>query len=161
MSNVQRAMVMAAGIFLSVLLISLAVVMFSSAQDMAKQAQSGFTTIQSEIAYKEYSIYDGTTVTGSQVINAIRKFQYVEPFAIQVRTIGNTSGYWYLYNATLSGNTVNIGSKKTNKTVGQDLQDNAFDPKSNNYINPTAKFTSTIYTDVNQVVRAIVFKQQD
>lgn len=159
MSNVQRAMVMAAGIFLSVLLISLAVVMFSSAQDMAKQAQSGFTTIQSEIAYKEYSVYDGTTVTGSQVINAIRKFQYVEPFAIQVRTRGNTSGYWYLYNATLSGNTVNMGSKKSG-TVGSDLQNNAFNPSSNNYINPTAKFTSTIYTDVNQVVRAIVFEQQ-
>lgn len=159
MSNAQKAIVTAVGISLAVLLVSIVLIIFTSAQDVAKQAQSELTTIQSELANKEFSMYDGTTVTGSQVINAIRKYQYAEPFAIQVRTRGNTSGYWYLYSATLSGNTVSIGTKKSG-TVGTDLQNNAFNPSSNNYINPTAKFTSTLYTDVNQVVRAIVFTQQ-
>lgn len=159
MSNAQRAMIMAAGVFLSVALITIAVIIFSSAQEATKRAQNGFTTLQSELEYNQYSIYDGTTVPGSQVINAIRKFQYTEPFAIYVETKGNKSGFWYLYSATISGNTVTIGNKKTN-TVGKELQDNALNEGSTNYVNPTGRFKAQLYTDNNDVIRAIEFIQQ-
>lgn len=74
MSNAQKALVMAAGIFLAIALITLAVVLFTSAQDSTKAAQSNFSNIQTELSQTAFTVYDNTTLSGSQVVNALRKF---------------------------------------------------------------------------------------
>ncbi|EXX87036.1 hypothetical protein BG52_05180, partial [Paenibacillus darwinianus] len=86
MSNAQKALVMAAGIFLAIALITLAVVLFISAQDSTKAAQSSFSNIQTELSQTAFTVYDNTTLSGSQVVNALRKFRDQDQFGIQIVT---------------------------------------------------------------------------
>ncbi|GIQ68921.1 ABC transporter permease [Xylanibacillus composti] len=102
MSNAQKALVMAAGIFLAIALITLAVVLFISAQDSTKAAQSNFSNIQTELSQTAFTVYDNTTLSGSQVVNALRKFSDQEQFGIQIITGKNPTGQWY-------GKVINIG----------------------------------------------------
>jgi sensor domain CHASE-containing protein len=50
MSNAQKVLVMAVGIFLAIALITIAVVMFISAQEATKAAQNNFSNTQTELS---------------------------------------------------------------------------------------------------------------
>ena len=95
MSNAQKALVMAAGIFLAIALITIAVVLFTSAQEATKTAQNNFSSIQTELSQTAFTVYDNTMVSGSQVVNALRKFSDEDQFGIQVTTGKNPAGQWY------------------------------------------------------------------
>lgn len=145
MNNAQRALLVAAGLFLTIALITLVVNLFSSAQEASKQAQNEFTTMQNELAATQFSMYDNAIVTGSQVKAAIRKYINREGFFIQVTTGKNRaageSGLVYGPNGTRNLN-------------------QAEDVTSNHYINPSGKFKGQVIYDQNQVVIGIIFQQQ-
>ncbi len=111
MSNAQKALVMAAGIFLAIALITLAVVLFISAQDSTKAAQSNFSNIQTELSQTAFTVYDNTTLSGSQVVNALRKFSDQDQFGIQIVTGKNPAGQWY-------GKVINTGVPIDSVTYG-------------------------------------------
>lgn len=159
MSNAQKALVMAAGIFLAIALITLAVVLFISAQDSAKTAQNSYSSLTKELSQTAYTVYDGTTLSGSQVVNALRKFHDEDQFGIQVVTGKNPSGQWY-------GKTVNTGVPLDSVTYGtivgvapgkiSQTQDEA----DINFVNPSGKFRAILVLDSSNVIRGIVFRQQ-
>lgn len=163
MNNAQRALLVAAGLFLTIALITLVVNLFGSAQEASKQAQNDFSSMQTELAAQAFDGYDNTTLTGSQVLNAIRKYNNKTSFGIQVVTGKNTSagqtGSWY-------GNTVTIagGAGSTNygnvTTGGSGTLTNATTESSNDYINPSGQFRGSVIRDNNNAIRGIIFTQQ-
>lgn len=160
MGNAQRALIMAAGLFLSIALITIAVVMFISAQDATKTAQTSFSDIQTELAQTAFTVYDGTTVSGSQVVNALRKFQDKGEFGIQVITGKNPTGTWYFktVNITVPVGSPGYGSITTTPATG--TLANAQNEKSDDYVNPSGKFKAEIIKDNSNVIRGIIFTQQ-
>jgi len=159
MSNAQKALVMAAGIFLAIALITLAVVLFISAQDSTKAAQSNFSNIQTELSQTAFTVYDNTTLSGSQVVNALRKFRDQDQFGIQIVTGKNPTGLWYgkIINTSVPLDSVTYGMVE-GAAPGQISQ--TVDEADINYVNPSGKFRANLVLDSSNVIRGIVFRQQ-
>lgn len=159
MNNAQSALKVAAGIFLTIALITIVVLLFVSAQEATKTAQNEFSSIQTELSKASFTVYDNTTVSGSQVINAIRKFYMKEQFGIRVITGKNKDnplqhqGFFYGYDIKEDG-TVNTNNGRN--TAVQLALDESLDM----YVNPSGKFKARLIVDSSNVTRAIVFDQQ-
>ena len=163
MSNAQRALLVAAGLFLTIALITLVVNLFGSAQDASKQAQNEFSAIQTELAEQTFLVYDNTKLSGSQVLNAIRKFKDKDSFGLQVRTGKNVavgySGSWYhKIIDTANPNDPNYGQVLSSYPNGSLA--NATNENDSDYINPSGKFKSSLIRDKSNAIRAIVFFQE-
>lgn len=159
MNNAQSALKVGAGLFLTIALITLVVALFISAQDATKSAQSNFSSIQQELDQTQFTVYDNTTVSGSQVINALRKFQDKGEFGVQVKTGKNTTGAWYFktVDTTSPVGSPGYGSIIGNATTG--TLANALDESKADYVNPSGKFKAQIVKDNNNVIRGILFSQ--
>lgn len=158
MNNASSALKVAAGIFLTIALITIVVILFVSAQEATKTAQNNFSDIQTELSQAAFTVYDDTTVSGSQVTNALRKFMDREEFGIQIRTGKNTSGEWY-------GDMLRISGTLTNEQYGSVIGassaniSNTWNEKLNEYVNPSGKFKAKVIKDNSNVVRGLVFTQ--
>lgn len=163
MSNAQRALLVAAGLFLTIALITLVVNLFGSAQDASKQAQNEFSSIQTELSQQTFLVYDNTTLSGSQVINAIRKFKDKDSFGIQVTTGKNMAsgheGSWYHHYIIVTDNPddPNHGNVGHSSPTGSLMR--ATDERDNDYINPSGKFKAKLIRDKSNAIRAIIFTQ--
>lgn len=162
MNNAQRALVMAAGIFLAIALITIAVIIFGSAQDATKTAQSSFSDLQTELSQTSFAAYDGTTLSGNQVLSAIRKFAGTEEFGIRVQTgkhkQSDFEGVWYNYTANFVGSG-NTGIVDSLDPSADGTLENAMTESHIDYINPSGKFESKLIYDNNNVIRGILFSQ--
>ncbi|OZB95092.1 ABC transporter permease [Paenibacillus sp. XY044] len=160
MNNASSALKVAAGIFLTIALITIVVILFISAQEATKTAQNNFSDIQTELSQASFTVYDGTSISGSQVTNALRKFKDKDQFGILVKTGKNRQGQWY-------GNQLNISTDIANDNYGSvvntqqrigNLTETA-NESSNEYVNPSGKFKASIVKDSSNVVRGLVFEQ--
>lgn len=158
MNNASSALKVAAGIFLTIALITIVVILFVSAQEATKTAQNNFSDIQTELSQASFTVYDDTTVSGSQVTNALRKFKDRGEFGIQIKTGKNSGGQWY-------GDVLRISGPLTNEEYGsvsgRSLADigNTWNEKLNEYVNPSGKFKAKVIKDNSNVVRGIIFTQ--
>ncbi len=158
MNNASSALKVAAGIFLTIALITIVVILFVSAQEATKTAQNNFSDIQTELSQASFTVYDETTISGSQVTNALRKFKDRDEFGIQVKTGKNSLGQWY-------GDVLKINGTLTNEEYGSvsgtSLADigNTWNEKLNEYVNPSGKFKAKVIKDNSNVVRGLVFTQ--
>lgn len=158
MNNASSALKVAAGIFLTIALITIVVILFVSAQEATKTAQNNFSDIQTELSQASFTVYDDTTVSGSQVTNALRKFKDRAEFGIQVKTGKNTAGEWY-------GDMLRITGTLTNEQYGSVIGasganiSNTWNEKLNEYVNPSGKFKAKVIKDNSNVVRGLVFTQ--
>lgn len=138
------------GIFLTIGLITLVVILFAVFQAGAKTGQEKMTGIQQTLSQSEYNNYDNSIMSGSQVLNAVRQYMNQDQFGVRVITgKGGSNTYGNEFNA--NGEIVGTG-KNTDISVAQD-QSNP------NYINPSGKFSSQVVFDGNNVVRGIIFSQ--
>ena len=156
MNNAQSALKVAAGIFLTIALITIVVLLFVSAQEATKTAQNEFSSIQTELSKASFTVYDNTMVSGSQVVNAIRKFYMQDQFGIRVVTGKNKAskadGVYYGYEVLTNG-TISNSKRNENIEIAQmESQDS--------YVNPSGKFKAKVIIDSSNVTRGIVFEQQ-
>lgn len=158
MNNASSALKVAAGIFLTIALITIVVLLFVSAQEATKTAQNNFSDIQRELSQATFTVYDSTTVSGNQVLNALRKYSNKDQFGIQVITGKNTTGAWYNNMINLTVGSPTYGAITTGTATGTIAQ--ASNEASNDYVNPSGRFESQIVYDQNNVVRGITFKQK-
>lgn len=158
MNNASSALKVAAGIFLTIALITIVVILFVSAQEATKTAQNNFSDIQTELSQASFTVYDDTTISGSQVTNALRKFRDRDQFGIQVKTGKNSGGEWYGY-------VLNIGVSESSETYGsvtgpsQADIGNSWNEVLNQYVNPSGKFKASVVKDNSNVVRGLIFTQ--
>ncbi|MDR0270863.1 ABC transporter permease [Paenibacillus sp.] len=159
MNNASSALKVAAGIFLTIALITIVVILFISAQEATKTAQNNFSDIQTELSQASFTVYDGTSISGSQVTNALRKFRDKDQFGILVITGKNKGGQWY-------GNSLHINNladdkygSVTNVNTREGDLGNTMLESSNEYVNPSGKFKASIIKDRSNVVRGLVFEQ--
>ncbi|AWP25199.1 MULTISPECIES: ABC transporter permease [Paenibacillus] len=151
--NPNLALRIAAGIFFTVLLITIVAMLTMSSQDATKQGQSKITTITTQISNTEYNTYNNASMSGSQVLNAVRQYMDQEHFGIQVTTgKGATTFYGNTFNP--NDGTVVGGPKDKNKNIST-----AEDPALDTYVNPSGKYSSRVVRDQNNVIVGLVFQQ--
>nr|WP_145406512.1 ABC transporter permease [Paenibacillus xylanexedens] len=149
----------AAGIFLTIMLITIVVIITISSQDAAKQGQTKMAAITTQLSDTEYQTYSNTVLSGSQVLNAVRQYMNQEQFGIQVITgkqkAINPDSTGTFYGDTFDTVTGQVSSKGKNTILtGAETQ------SRDEYINPSGKFKSSIVRDKNNMIRGIIFIQE-
>ncbi|AWB44856.1 ABC transporter permease [Paenibacillus sp. CAA11] len=157
MNNASSALKVAAGIFLTIALITIVVILFISAQEATKTAQNNFSDIQTELAQASFTVYDETTISGSQVTNALRKYKGKDQFGIQVKTGKNIGGQWYGYQLAVQA----AGNPDYGSVLYEGRGDiaNTWNEADNEYVNPSGKFKANVIKDSSNVVRGLIFTQ--
>lgn len=122
-------------ILLMVAVLTAAVYLWNRTQPMQKSVDGSLQDITGKISNNKYSSYDGSSVSGTEAINAIR-MNASSTFTVTVKTTRNTTGKVYttpIYNIS-------------------DISDT-------DYIEPTARFTSTVGRTGNGTINAITLTQ--
>ena len=141
-----------AGIMLTITIITVAVIIVAIVINYTKTAQDDISGMTDTLSQTKYSAYDNSTVSGSQVLNAVRQYNNQDGFGVVVKTgKGTSTNYGYTFNET----TGDITSTTNNVNLSP-----AQDQANTNYVNPSGRFTSKLVSDSNGVVRGIVFSQK-
>ena len=147
MENSLKGLMLAAGIIITCIIISLGFYIAREARDTARR-ELQINQLQAEFTDASKTMYDGTEVSGSEVLNVIRKFSD-GTMGILVQTNKNKTYYNYNFD---------MDKGELGKALDNSYK-NAQDVASDKYINPTARFQGSIVKDVNGTIIGIVFAQ--
>ena len=149
MENSLKGLMLAAGIIITCIIISLGFYIAREASDTASSGTGQINELQAEFADTSKTMYENTEVSGSEVINVIRKFSD-EMIGVKVQTKKNTSYYIYQFSDA-------DGSLKNVSPLDYKSAQNAV---SANYINPTGRFLGSVVRDANGTITGLSFVQQ-
>lgn len=149
MENSLKGLMLAAGIIITCIIISLGFYIAREARDTASSGTGQINQLQAEFSDTSKTMYDGTEVSGSEVVNVIRKFS---DDTMGVKVVTSKTSVYYGYNFTENDGTL---GEKANASYK-----NAQDATNQNYINPTGRFAGSVVRDANGVITGLVFTQQ-
>ncbi|MCM3317971.1 hypothetical protein M3603_15235 [Rummeliibacillus stabekisii] len=149
----SSALKVAASVLFTIALITIVAIIFASSTEPAKSSTSDFNNLTTELKDQKYLNYDNTVVSGSQVVNAIRRFAAEgknNDFGVKIVT-GQGNSTWYYNTVSNSGDTLTTSTSPVSEISNTN---------SSQYVNPSGTFKANIIRDSNQVIRAIQFVQQ-
>lgn len=153
MENSVKAIIIGASIAITMVIVSIGFYILRQGQDVAENASKNFSEINAEMAESKYTIYDENTISGSEVVNVVKKFKN-ENIAIGVSTKASSDFTWYIYKATIGSDDIVDSLDDTTTSI------NTMISSGNKYVNPNAQFLGKVYRDANDVIAAIKFIQQ-
>lgn len=157
MDNVMKALLIGASVLVTIAIIAMGMYFLNRGQDMSNQADKELTRTADQLANSKYSAYDGTTVSGSTVVSAVKSFRDMEGDLIIQITTGAHAATQYLSSGTIAGDIVSSTLTSLTTTTA-DITD-IKDTTNGEYVNPSGEFNASLAYDANNVVRAIIFVQ--
>lgn len=158
MSDASKILIFAATIIVVCVLCAIGFKTANEGKSIVSSGTSQLNAMSSEYQDVNKSIYDGSTILGSELVNMIKKIIEKEEYiSIVVQTLsGNTvTHYNYTHTETEGIHTISpTGTPPSVKAVTDKKADA-------NYINPSAQFLGNIFKDANNNVICIMFEQQD
>lgn len=148
MENSLKGLILAAGTIITCVVISLAFYISREAKQTAVSGAKEINKLNTEFAESDKVVYDNTTVSGSEVISAVKKMAD-DKVGIWVKT--NKSENFYGYQFDLKNGDLGSESAKSYR--------DATNMDSDAYINPYAEFKGTIVRDSNDTITGIQFEQ--
>lgn len=148
MENSLKGLILAAGVIITCVVVGLGFYIAREAKDTATNGAGQITMLNAEFSNNDKTIYDGITVSGSEVINAINKFKNEE---LSVKVVTSKSTTYYNYSLDSSEN--NIENKSSASVAEAKKASNV------NYINPSGKFAGELIKDSNDSIIGICFTQ--
>lgn len=160
LSDAAKILIFAATIIVVCVLVAIGFKTANEGKSIVSSGTSQLNEMSSEYQDVNKSIYNGSTILGSELVSMISKtMEKKEYLAIIVKTKSNaTSGVHYNYTFNYPSATTN-SSTLTEQSTKNNLVQN--DKGNANYINPSAQFLGTVYKDNNNNVICIEFVQQD
>ena len=137
-----RALLMAAAVMLSVLLVSIMISQYNSAREVVNSSSDVMSRKAEEIRNSDIMQYDGLTVNGEDVINFIKK-NLAEGAEMQGQITVTLTG--------VSGN-----SQSLTDTV---LLGSLTDPENEKYIRPFSKWKCSVKKNKNGIITEVVFRK--
>lgn len=148
MENSLKGLSLAAGIIITCIIISLGFYIAREASDTAELGAGQISRLNAEFSDASLTMYDGTEVSGSEVLNVIRKF---EEDSVGILVSTKKSSAYYIYHFDMK--TGELG--KTMDTSYKNARDQSLDT----YINPTGRFDGNVVRDANGTITGLVFVQ--
>lgn len=149
MENSLKGLVLAAGTIITCIVIGLGFYIAREARDTASSGAGQINKLNAEFSDTSKTMYEGTEVSGSEVLNVIRKFQD-EAVGIMVKTNKTSSYYIYQFDIT-------SGELKGKTTEDYKVAQNEL---SNSYINPNGRFEGGVVRDSNGTITGLTFVQK-
>jgi hypothetical protein len=154
MDNGLKGLLLAAGTIITCIIVSLGFYIAREARDTAASGAGSISKLNSEFNDNDKTMYEGLSVSGSEVLNVITKFAS-EDICIRVETIASgEAGKYAYYLRKLSTTGYALGEVSDTKTS------EAKDKKNINYINPNATFNGSVQRNSNNVITCITFIQK-
>ncbi len=172
MDNAQKAIMIGVGLFITIIIIAAVMLITGMGQDMINSSTSQVSNISSSLQAQLTSQYDETTLTGSQVISAIKANNTTDGMVLVVRNASNTDQNYGRSRVAVTGGgtlsttgTSNIAKVEEAKNSGNaalnqqsvGLLTNAND--TNHYVAPTSKYTAHLIKISDSVVGIYFVKQ--
>lgn len=117
-------------------------------KDMVQTQDENWTNLHSMLSESDLQAYNGTLVSGSDVVSAISRYENKDT-CIKVTTGRGTFYYNYVLDANnniITGTPTGIDKART--------------VTATEYINPTGNFRGSILRDINDVPTGIAFVQE-
>lgn len=152
MDNSTKAILLAAGIIITLLLITLGFNTFKTSKQSADSANAQITSMNQTISESQYTAYESSSLLGSQVQTAITTFNG-EYLAIQYEAANNSKQH-VNYTVTPTTTTILSTDPIDNTTVLQGMNKKT----SPCYINPNQSYTGKIIRSEQGVVGIIFTK---
>lgn len=137
MDNAQKAIMIGVGLFITIIVIAAVMLITGIGQDLLNSGTQKASSISDNLQAQLTSQYDGTTMTGSQVISAIKSNYKTEGMVIRV---GNNDYGMSIIKGTENNVTGVEKNKKSNEVEIGPLSD----PSSSQYINPAKKYKASL-----------------
>jgi hypothetical protein len=138
MENVMKIVLLGAAVLLTIGVIVVGVVLYSSGQEVVKQSEQDLAGLSQTLSMKKFENFNNTIVSGSQVINAIRMYTETEPITVSVKT----------------------GVSSAIVVYSKDVKYTETDMRRPSYINPIGQFSSTLTVNESKLVTNITFTQK-
>ncbi len=157
-NNISKALWIGIGILFFIGVVSLGLSIFNRGKSVANHQNEALGDLERSLAESEFDKYDNQSVTGAEVLSAIKKYRdKAELISVSVTT--NKGNNTYLNSASFTDDKVSLGSAKSSGDIETEIAA-ARKEASANYINPVAKFDAKIRRDENDVIAGIVFTQE-
>lgn len=147
MENSLKGLILAAGTIITCVVISLGFYISREAKNTAYTGTNQINKINTEFAESDKTIYDGTNISGSEVVSVIKRFAG-EQTGICVKTTASNTFYGYEFDVN-SGELKDVTTNKCTST----------DASSKQYINPYATYQGEVVRNSNNVITGLVFTQ--
>lgn len=156
MENVSTGLKWAIGIILTLLIVAAGISVFMVTQGYFQRGQEQAVSQSAALAQSEFNNYENTTITGTDVLEAIKRYKDRPFFSIEMKTrlmtvYNNANETANCYSAAATSVSVTCTTRVTHELMTDQTKDS--------YVNPTARFKSSIYKDGNGVIRHIRFEQ--
>lgn len=151
MDNAQKAIMIGVGLFITIIIIAIVMVVTGMGQELANNATGELSAMSAQLQKQLTQEYDGTVMTGSQVLASVKKYHGDSKMAIELTNV--------------NGKTVNLGglisdgkSTSVNNEVPAVGKLTSTSDMSY-YIVTTAKYDANLIK-INDAVVGISFKKQ-
>ncbi|WP_159887530.1 hypothetical protein [Paenibacillus puerhi] len=166
MENVSAGLKWAIGIILTLLILAAGISIYLVSSGYLKRAQDQSASQSLSLNKAEYEIYENTSVSGKDVLEAVQRFKTTPEFTVRISTgkqktpfiAENTSkakACFSLDATTSSG--IARGPAECTPTITYSQMINQ---GGDHFITETGRFTSKVYRDDNGDVHLITFDQQ-
>ena len=140
MDNAQKAIMVGVGLFITIIIIAAVMLITGMGQELITGGQTQVANISSSLQAQLTSDFDNSTITGAQVVSAIKRYYQDENMVLHVngKEYGKIKGNSY----TLSGNNYTVDSVAENTaptSIG-----GLSSPTDTNYIPSTAKYNAKL-----------------
>ncbi len=147
MENSLKGLILAAGTIITCVIVTLGFYIAREAKQTATNSANQINEMNVEFMENDKIIYDGATVSGTEVVNVIKKMQN-DKIGICVINGGTTTYYGYNFN-TSTGALGAVSAVKYNA---------ALDETKDSYINPYGNFRGTVIRNSNNAITGIIFQ---
>lgn len=148
MENSLKGLILAAGVIITCIVVGLGFYISREAKETAAGGAGEISSLNSEFSENDKTIYDGLTVSGNEVYNAVNKFRN-DNIAIKVITNKSTT----CYGCALNNDETEITGNATGTVAAMKNTSN------NSYVNPNGKFKGAVIRDSNNTIIGIKFTQ--
>ncbi len=148
MSTPKKFLIGAVSLILAVAFVMIMVTITNKGKNSINNSTAQFDHIVSQYSDIQLSMYENTSVSGSQVVDLIHGLTEDSGYSITVINGENQKNG----SSSSSGHTYSYGSEDVSKIEEK--------TSSEYYINPNAAFDSTVTRDKNGIIIAVQFVQQ-
>lgn len=174
MENISTGLKWAIGLIVTLLIVAAGISVYMVSNGNFKRAQEQALSQSSSLSQTEFTVYDKTNVTGSDVLEAVKRYEGRPEFSILVDT-GLTDTHYYpkgfdscyklpsgtaAFGATavVTDDSCSTGTGTgTGTTVDYSTMTNRDEEE---FVNTTARFEADIFRDGNGEVRLLRFTQK-
>lgn len=163
MDNAQKAIMIGVGLFITIIVIAAVMLITGMGQDMLTSGQQQVSNISSSLQAQITSDFDGTTVTGAQVISAVKRYYTDETMVIRVKATktGNTYEYGKVKATGLNATNYTATGTEANTAVKIGKLSDTSSSNADYYVPNSAKYSANVIRiEGSDTVIGVVFERQ-